>query len=26
VGGIGRFGGQMLILLNLGKVLDLNLH
>ena len=25
VGGIGRFGGQMLILLNLGKVLDLNL-
>jgi purine-binding chemotaxis protein CheW len=26
VGGIGRFGGQMLILLNLGKVLDLNLY
>jgi len=25
VGGIGRFDGQMLILLNLGKVLDLNL-
>ena len=25
VGGIGRFGGQMMILLNLGKVLDLHL-
>jgi len=25
VGGIGRFGGQMLILLNMGKVLDLDL-
>ncbi len=26
VNGIGRFDGQMLILLNLGQVLDLNLH
>jgi purine-binding chemotaxis protein CheW len=25
VNGIGRFDGQMLILLNLGKILDLNL-
>ncbi len=26
VSGIGRFDGEMLILLNLGKVLDINLH